>query len=57
MATKAEIQERIDFYTKRIEEFGSNLKHIEKKKVSESLLKFWNNQLIHQQKEGNRKAV
>ena len=45
MITEAKIQERIDFYTKEIEVFGSNKKHAQKKKVSESILSFWNNQL------------
>jgi len=45
MITEAKIQERIDFYIKEIEVFGSNKKHAQKKKVSQSILSFWNNQL------------
>jgi len=51
MATKSEIDERIDFHTKRVIELGYNPKKAAVKRVAESLLKYWENQLIKYKKE------
>jgi len=57
MFTTPEINERIDFYEKKVSEYANKEKFKNRLSVSENLLNFWKNQLLKRQKANARQRA